>query len=165
MVTLEQLEERVKKLEEKVFQKQEDTTKISENNYLTYKGVFSSEKTGSKFEGNYDLSIINKLDERVATIFNALGSKERLFILQTILQTPCTAQELMEKLNLKTTGQVYHHLNTLQSARLIKKHDDGKYYFVASHISGFVLAYVGIKNMLRTDRKTSLPVDEKAFEE
>src|SRR4051794_33012873 len=65
-------------------------------------------------------------DEAVARVLAALGHRQRLSLLKAILEQPATAAELIDRLRLTSTGQAYHHLNTLQSAGLIRQGERGR---------------------------------------
>jgi DNA-binding transcriptional ArsR family regulator len=68
----------------------------------------------------------------VAAILEALGSLPRLALLATLVrQGRCTSADLQESLGGDseqiTSGQLYHHLRALQSARLITQRRRGEY--------------------------------------
>ncbi|TVX94682.1 ArsR family transcriptional regulator [Paenibacillus agilis] len=65
--------------------------------------------------------------EKSSKILAALGSKPRLDIIIAILNESLTGAEIVEKLNMGTTGQLYHHLKALNGANLIEQDKSGRY--------------------------------------
>ncbi|GAA3073821.1 ArsR/SmtB family transcription factor [Streptosporangium carneum] len=68
----------------------------------------------------------------VAAILESLGSQPRLALLAALVQQGrCTSTDLQESLGgdgeQTTSGQLYHHLRALQSARLITQRRRGEY--------------------------------------
>lgn len=57
--------------------------------------------------------------EKAAKILAALGNKQRLDILKAVMAEPLSGAELVERLNMGTTGQLYHHLKALLGADLL----------------------------------------------
>lgn len=47
-----------------------------------------------------------------------------------------------------TTGQVYHHINALLSADMIKQEDNGKYSFKGHRVHAFQLILAGVEHVL-----------------
>jgi DNA gyrase subunit B len=75
-----------------------------------------------------------KLDgDKAAKILAALGHEMRLDILRTVLQEPLTGPELVERLNMGTTGQLYHHLKALAGADLLVQEERGGKYAIPGH--------------------------------
>lgn len=68
--------------------------------------------------------------DKAAKVLAAIGHKQRLDILKSVLQEPLTGAELVERLHMGTTGQLYHHLKALQSADLLVQEDRGGTYSV-----------------------------------
>lgn len=62
----------------------------------------------------------------VTEVLAALGHPVRLALVRRLLTGPATAAELQEAASLTSTGQVYHHLRTLTSARVVEQ-DDHRY--------------------------------------
>ncbi|SHF73291.1 Helix-turn-helix domain-containing protein [Jatrophihabitans endophyticus] len=52
-------------------------------------------------------------------VLAALGHPLRLDVVRRLLRAPASANELQEALDLNSTGQVYHHLRALVSARVV----------------------------------------------
>lgn len=65
--------------------------------------------------------------EKAAKILAALGNKQRLDILKAVLTEPLSGSELVERLNMGTTGQLYHHLKALLGADLLVQEQGGRY--------------------------------------
>jgi DNA-binding transcriptional ArsR family regulator len=73
--------------------------------------------------------LLTNPDYKVAQILSVLGSEVRLAILRHLLTAPQTVAEIVAALDLKTTGQAYHHLRELERAGYIKQREGGKYQF------------------------------------
>ncbi len=74
------------------------------------------------------LSIARILDQdhdQLARVLAAIGHRQRLAILNSILSKPSSAADLVADLQLGTTGAAYHHLNVLQTAGLVKQEERG----------------------------------------
>lgn len=59
-----------------------------------------------------------------AEVLAALGHPVRLALVRRLLHGPASAAELQEAAELSSTGQVYHHLKALTSARVVEQ--DGR---------------------------------------
>jgi DNA gyrase subunit B len=66
--------------------------------------------------------------DKVAKVLAALGNKQRLDILKAVLKEPLTGSEIVEQLNMGTTGQLYHHTKALLGADLLIQEDRGGKY-------------------------------------
>ena len=66
-------------------------------------------------------------------ILAALGHKQRLDILRSVLKEPLTGTELVERLNMGTTGQLYHHIKALLGADLLIQEERGGKYSLPGH--------------------------------
>jgi DNA gyrase subunit B len=93
-------------------------------------------------------------DEAVARALAALGHRQRLALLKAILEQPATAAELIDRLSLTSTGQAYHHLNTLQAAGLIRQGERGRFEFVGHQAGAFLTLLAGVWGMLGTQYGT-----------
>lgn len=87
-------------------------------------------------------------DERAAHLLSALGHRQRLAILLAILERPCSAAELVERLGLGTTGAAYHHLNVLQAADIVVQESRGVFSFHGHRVPGFLTLLAGVAGML-----------------
>jgi DNA gyrase subunit B len=73
--------------------------------------------------------------DKVAKVLAALGNKQRLDILTAILREPLSGSEIVEQLNMGTTGQLYHHTKALLGADLLVQEDRGGKYSLPPHRS------------------------------
>lgn len=71
--------------------------------------------------------------DKIAKILSALGHKQRLDILRSVLKEPLTGAELVERLNMGTTGQLYHHIKALLGADLLIQEERGGRYSLPGH--------------------------------
>jgi DNA-binding transcriptional ArsR family regulator len=89
-----------------------------------------------------------------AGILEALGSPQRLALLKALLAGRRTSSELLEALGGDqggtTSGQLYHHLRALQSARLIMQWRRGE-YDLAPGAAVFVLTILAAALSVATD--------------
>lgn len=88
--------------------------------------------------------------EKAAKILSALGNKQRLDILRTVLLEPLSGSELVDRLNMGTTGQLYHHLKALLGADLLVQDPGGKYAFPNHRCLPFLLLLAAAGDLLDT---------------
>lgn len=77
--------------------------------------------------------LLNLDSDKAAKVLGALGHKQRLEILISLLQGPQTGAQLVERLHMGTTGQLYHHTKALLGADLLVQEDRGGAYSVPKH--------------------------------
>lgn len=77
--------------------------------------------------------LLNLDGDKVAKVLAALGHKQRLDILRSVLKEPLSGSELVERLNMGTTGQLYHHIKALLGADLLVQEERGGLYSLPSH--------------------------------
>ncbi|MDF2716847.1 MAG: ArsR family transcriptional regulator [Paenibacillus sp.] len=70
---------------------------------------------------------------KAAKVLSALGHKQRLDLLFEVWNEPLTGAELVERLNMGTTGQLYHHLKALSGADLLTQEERGGRYTIPDH--------------------------------
>ncbi|WP_018757529.1 helix-turn-helix domain-containing protein [Paenibacillus terrigena] len=66
--------------------------------------------------------------DKVAKVLSVLGHRQRLDILRAVMQEPLTGAEIVERLNMGTTGQLYHHIKALLGADLLVQEERGGKY-------------------------------------
>jgi len=110
------------------------------NDELELGGVFySGQYHGEKWQYRWEpqerrVSQLLDLDgEKVAKVLAALGHKQRLDILRSVLKEPLSGSEIVERLNMGTTGQLYHHIKALLGADLLVQEERGGMYSLPSH--------------------------------
>ncbi|WP_040950851.1 ATP-binding protein [Gorillibacterium massiliense] len=86
--------------------------------------------------------------EKAAKVLAALGHKQRLDILRAVLQEPLTGAELVDRLNMGTTGQLYHHLKALQGADLLVQEHGGRYTLPRHRLLPFLLLLAAAGDLL-----------------
>jgi len=79
--------------------------------------------------------LLGQDSDKIAKILAALGNKQRLDILTTVMHEPLTGPEIVERLNMGTTGQLYHHTKALLGADLLVQEDRGGKYSLPIHRS------------------------------
>lgn len=120
---------------------------------ITYLGVFASggnqSSWVSKDKDTDDLLGLaeNGMAEKVLA---CIGSQTKLNILSALLKKRMTVSELVEQLNLGSTGQAYHHLRTLITADFVKEDEKfkGSYVIVPHRVSGIIMILAGISDLL-----------------
>lgn len=70
---------------------------------------------------------------KTAKVLSALGHKQRLDLLLEVWNEPLTGAELVERLGMGTTGQLYHHLKALTGADLLIQEERGGRYTIPHH--------------------------------
>jgi DNA gyrase subunit B len=76
--------------------------------------------------------IVQSEQEAMARILAALGNASRLAIVTELIAQPRSAPELQEKLNIPSTGQLYHHLKELLASGIISQ-PKRSHYEVSAH--------------------------------
>jgi len=103
----------------KEFEKAEAT---GESNKIKISGSYGDISLGSIFKINLDIEkqLLTLDPEKVSTVLSLFSNKDRYAIFHSILNSPKTVAELVVELNLNSTGKVYHHINPLINADLVK---------------------------------------------
>lgn len=113
--------------------------------YQTNEQLFRWEPKERQFE-----QLLHIDTEKISKIVSALGSKPRLDILTAILTESLTGAEIVEKLSLGTTGQLYHHLKALQGADLLSQDKNGRYTLPDHRKLPLLLLLSAVVDMLDT---------------
>jgi DNA-binding transcriptional ArsR family regulator len=83
---------------------------------------------GTYFDVDERVSELPAVDEDAAAqVLHALGHRQRLGIIKALVDRPSSAADLVDALNLGTTGAAYHHLNVLLAANLVVQQSRGVY--------------------------------------
>lgn len=117
----------------KVFtEKNERKSESAEFGSLFYSGQYRGDQARFRWEPQEkNVSQLLQLDgDKAAKILGALAHKQRLDILRSVLQEPLTGPELVERLNMGTTGQLYHHIKALVGANLLSQEERGGTYTI-----------------------------------
>lgn len=119
---------------------------------LTHFGYYGSGERGYYWaaDGRTADELLRQDDERAARVLAALGNPQRLALARAILERPGTAAELVERLGMGTTGQVYHHLKALQAADLVTQEERGVFAFRGHRAQGLLLLLAGVRDLLDT---------------
>jgi DNA gyrase subunit B len=109
--------------------------KAHNEGYIYYSGQYHNEKIKYKWDAQEQpiSSLLNLDGEKMARILSALGNKQRLDILKTVIKGPTAGAELVEQLNMGTTGQLYHHTKALIGSDLLVQEERGGSYSLPSH--------------------------------
>lgn len=125
-----------------------------EMGYLYYSGSFSKDQGNTlRWDPQQkDVAELLGLDaEKASKILGALGHKQRIDILRTLLVQPQTGAELVEGLQLGTTGQLYHHIKALLGADLLAQEERGGTYTVPRHrVLPVLLLLAAVSDLLDT---------------
>ncbi len=121
---------------------------------VTYAGSYRSPAGRGEYRWNRPEQPVEELlgqaDAAVARVLAALGNPQRLALLKAVLERPGSAAELIERVGLTSTGQTYHHLNTLQAAGLIRSGERRQFAFVGHQAPAFLMLLAGVWSMLYT---------------
>lgn len=106
-----------------------------ENGAVYYSGIYRGEQGSFRWEPQErEVERLLQLDsEKAAKVLAALGHKQRLDILLAVAKHPVTGAELVERLNMGTTGQLYHHIKALLGADLLVQEERGGRYSIPGH--------------------------------
>ena len=120
---------------------------------ITYLGVFASGGNQSSWVSkDKDTDDLLGLAENgmAKKVLACIGSQTKLKILSALLKKRMTVSELVEQLNLGSTGQAYHHLRTLITADFVKEDEKfkGSYVIVPHRVSGIIMILAGISDLL-----------------
>lgn len=95
--------------------------------------------------------VLQTNSEKAAKVLAALGHEMRLDILMEIMKEPLTGIELVERLNMGTTGQLYHHLKALAGADLLTQEERGGRYVISNgRTLPLVLLLAAVNDVLDT---------------
>jgi DNA-binding transcriptional ArsR family regulator len=82
----------------------------------------------SRVDMDERISELSAVDEDAAAqVLHALGHRQRLGIIRSLVERPSSAADLVDALNLGTTGAAYHHLNVLLAANVVVQQSRGVY--------------------------------------
>ncbi|MFP4977936.1 ATP-binding protein [Paenibacillus sp. CN-4] len=100
-----------------------------------YSGEYRGEQWRYRWEpqARQVSQLLNLDGEKAAKVLTALGHRQRLDILRSVLNEPLTGAEIVERLNMGTTGQLYHHIKALLGADLLVQEERGGRYTIPSH--------------------------------
>lgn len=118
-----------------VITENDKTADDSEPGVVFYSGQYRGEKKRYKWEPQerHVHQLLDLDSDKIAKILSALGHKQRLDILRSVLTEPRTGAELVDRLNMGTTGQLYHHIKALQGADLLVQEERGGAYTLPGH--------------------------------
>ncbi|MDE7278334.1 MAG: transcriptional regulator [Oscillospiraceae bacterium] len=121
---------------------------------VVYTGVFASGGRQSNWIGQYNTDNLLKLieDRTAEKVLNCIGSGDKLNILLALLRKPMTVAQIVSEGGFNSTGQVYHHLNALIAADLVKEdvenNNKGTYIVAPYRVQGVIMLLSGISDML-----------------
>lgn len=113
---------------------------------IFYSGRYQSGGIGYRWEPQERSTeqLIDTDSDKMSRVLAALGNKQRLDILRTLLKGPLSGAELVEQLQMGTTGQLYHHLKALLGANLVIQDKGGRYTIPSERILPFLLLLTGV---------------------
>lgn len=102
---------------------------------IYYSGQFRHGQAGYRWDVQERSieALLQHDSEKMAKVLAALGNKQRLDILRTLVKGPQSGTELVERLQMGTTGQLYHHIKALMGADLLAQEERGGDYSLPSH--------------------------------
>lgn len=121
---------------------------------VVYTGIFASGGRQSNWIGQYNTDNLLKLieDRTAEKVLNCIGSGDKLNILLALLRKPMTVAQIVSESGFNSTGQVYHHLNALIAADLVKEdlenNNKGTYIVCPYRVQGVIMLLSGISDML-----------------
>ncbi|MCH5347805.1 MAG: winged helix-turn-helix transcriptional regulator [Oscillospiraceae bacterium] len=123
---------------------------------VVYLGVFASGGRQSNWISELKADDLLKLIENrtAEKVLACIGSSDKLNILLALLKKTMTVAQLVSECGFNSTGQVYHHLNTLIAADLVQEDLEycgkGYYIVIPYRVQGIVMLLSGINDMLDT---------------
>lgn len=110
-------------------------------------GVTGAERRINWEHENVDAGALVPADlDAAATRLAAIGHRQRLAILVSLLGQPSSVSELVGSLELGTSGAAYHHLNVLQGAGLVVQQERGIFEIAPEQVG----TLVGVLSALAT---------------
>jgi len=86
---------------------------------------------------------------RIEDVLVCLGSNTKLSIVLALIKKDMSVSQLVEECGFGSTGQVYHHLQPLLSAGMVKESEDRGHYSVeGGTFIGIVEVFAGIRHWL-----------------
>nr|WP_261777971.1 MULTISPECIES: helix-turn-helix domain-containing protein [unclassified Rhodococcus (in: high G+C Gram-positive bacteria)] len=76
-------------------------------------------------------AVLDLPPDRAVEVLAALGHPVRLAVVRELLRGPAVAADLQAAVGLSSVGQLYHHLKTLTSARIVEQQGRGDYRLAA----------------------------------
>lgn len=128
---------------------------------VVYTGVFASGGRQSNWISRHNTdNLLKFIENRSAErVLACIGSKDKLNILLALLRKPMTVAEIVNGGGFNSTGHVYHHLNALVAADLVKEDSEnnsrGVYIVTPHRVQGIIMLLSGIADML--DETYSIP--------
>ena len=135
---------------------QEECISEGSSGKVVYLGVFASGGRQSNWINKLNADDLLKLieDRTAEKVLACIGSSDKLNILLALLKKPMTVAKLVSECGFNSTGQVYHHLNPLIAADLVKEDleygSKGYYVVVPYRVQGIIMLLSGINDMLDT---------------
>lgn len=131
----------------------------NERGIVSYMGFHYSSGRESNWGASYITvnELISMPSDKVSVVLSALGNEQRLAILLALLEQPMTVTKLVEKLGMKTSGQAYHHLNSLLAADLLEEVKDaekGTYAVKGHRVQGLIMVLAGVNDLIDTTYST-----------
>ncbi len=88
--------------------------------------------------------------DKASKVLSALGHKQRLDILRAVVNEPLSGAALVERLNMGTTGQLYHHLKALLGADLLVQEPGGGYTLPGHRMLPLLLLLAALSDLIDT---------------
>jgi len=139
---------------------QDECEKDGSTGRVVYTGVFASGGRQSNWIGQYNTDrLLELIENRTAEkVLACIGSGDKLNILSALLRKPMTVAQMVSEGGFSSTGQVYHHLNALIAADLVKEdlenNNKGVYIVAPYRVQGIIMLLSGISDMLATTYTT-----------
>lgn len=139
----------------KVFEQLESVrTERKDTGAVSYVGTFESSGNQSIWVRDAistDFLLTLNDNHMAEKVLSSIGNSQRLDILLALLKKPMTVAQMVEALDLKTTGQAYHHLKSLMAADLVKEDphgEKGTYTVIPHRVQGILMMLAGVWDMV-----------------
>lgn len=144
-MTDDDLQERIAALEARVaaLEGSDENAPAPSNGTVTYSGDVHLHGA-VRWSIEYSAGAIPELPpERSVEVLAALGHPVRFAVVRELLRGPATAADLQSAAGLSSVGQLYHHLKTLTSARVVEQHGRGDYRLAARTVVPALVLMLG----------------------
>ncbi|ABX06474.1 MAG TPA: ArsR family transcriptional regulator [Herpetosiphon sp.] len=113
-----------------------------------FAGSINSALGNYVWQGEYGLGeLLRYPAEQLISVLSALASPVRLQIIQTLLESPASSQSLLERLNMQSAGQLYHHLKELRNAGIITQRGRSDYTLEITALIPVMVILAAAKNI------------------
>ena len=119
-----------------------------ETGAVAYAGSFEADGRHSLWAMSFQTDYLLSLNAyaTVEKVLASIGNSQRLAILLALLKQPMTVTQLVEALEAKSTGLVYHHLKPLVMADIVYE-EKGLYAVKPYRVQGIIMLLAAVRDL------------------